>query len=116
MAITVSPVQQPIITLNNAPLDLDVVSSGLSVTKAGVTTANAPAVLRITAGAGATIRYTLNGRNPNLGSTVYDGPITLRENTNGFSSSRTIVKAKAYVNGDSSVITRAEIKIHAVNT
>lgn len=58
----------------------------------------------------AEIRYTLNGKNPNLGSTFYDGTaITLTENKTGVDN--TVIKAKVYNQGKSSLTTKVVINV-----
>jgi hypothetical protein len=70
-----------------------------------------PAVVTMTAEPGAVIRYTLNGKKVNLGSKKYKAGITLYNDGNGFSSGETILKAKAFLNGESSETTMVMFKL-----
>ena len=109
MAITITPVLAPTITVDGNVKANDVVENGLTVTKATVAVHTAPVTISMT-GTG-TMRYTLNGKNPTLGSTVYTGPFTLRQNGNGHGSDNTIIKAKSYLNGVASSIIKVEFRL-----
>lgn len=72
-----------------------------------------PVGISFNADPNATIRYTLNGKNPTLGSPeiVQGAPVTVRYNGNGFSSDNTVIKAKAYLNGIASPVAKLVINI-----
>jgi hypothetical protein len=58
----------------------------------------------------AEVRYTLNGKNPNLGSKFWDGTaITLTGNTSG---DNTVIKARVYFQGKKSPVTKVVINIY----
>lgn len=109
MSIILIPITAPTVTVSGSVADQDVVQSGLTVTKAPVLSHASPSTVSIS-GDGV-MRYTLNGKNPTLGSTVYTGPFVLRQNGNGHGSDNTILKVKSYVNGVASAITKVEFRL-----
>lgn len=72
-----------------------------------------PISLSFNAANNPTIYYTLNGKNPTLGSATLavGDTVTVRSNGNGFGSDNTIIKARSYLNGVPSEIAKIEIKI-----
>lgn len=109
---TVTPVTPPTITVNGESQPNSVVeNSETMVTKADVLNVVGNATIVFASPDGGEVRYTLNGKNPTLGSPVATGDVTLRYNGNGFSGDNTIVKAKSFYRGRSSAITKVELKL-----
>lgn len=113
MAETVTPVQLPTLTVNGnsvSPL-IEKDEANATHTNNGVVTVDGDATLVFASPDGGEVRYTFNGRNPNLGSPVADGPVVIRYNGDGFSWDDTVVKAKAFWRGRSSEILRVDLKL-----
>lgn len=113
MAITVELPAKPTLSVNGTQIDEStVVNSDLNISGNAVLSYSGPVTLTFAHTDGnATIRYTFNDRNPNLGSATYSSAVTVRENGNGFGSDNLIIKAKAYVNGVVSDVARWEIRL-----
>lgn len=112
--VTTTVITQPTILVGGVAQTDKITGEHTSIVtvQAPVSTAS-PASITFTADAGATIRYTLGGKNPTLGSPVFTAgtPVVIRQNGNGFSSDNTIIKAKAFLNGDPSTIAVVELVI-----
>ena len=111
--VTTTIVEKPVILVNSVAQADKVVDAGTTVTVQSPSSAASPVSLTFTAEAGATIRYTLGGKFPTLGSPVFTAgtPVVVRKNGNGNSSDNTIIKAKSYLNGEVSETTVLELKI-----
>lgn len=105
MAESVEAITKPTILINGSSADDQAVGQSQAAEYSG------PVTITMTADADHEIRYTFNGRIPTLNSPLYEGPITVRENGNGFSSDNTFIKAKAFYQGRSSRQTRVWFKI-----
>ena len=115
MGIRVEKPEPPEITVNGTvrPNKIDKGEKGRRHVNHGTIEIDGDATISFSSPQGADVCYTLNGRNPTLGSPVADGDVVVRYNGDGFSWDNTIVKAKAYHNGDTSDIVKLELKLRS---
>lgn len=113
MSITVSVPEKPTIIINGSTIAaIEVKNGDRSFTgNRDPVAVSKPASITMTGPVGSTIRYTFNSKKVNLGSPVYSSAITVRENGNGFDSDTLTVRAKAYLNGESSGTTEVVVKL-----
>ena len=113
MAITVSLPPKPTIYVNGvARGNIEVQNSDTSFTgNRTPVQVTAPATITFSNPDGATVRYTFNSKKVNLGSKVYNNPIVVRENGNGFNSGTLTIRAKTYLNGQVSGTSEVVVKL-----
>jgi len=108
---TVNPISKPVINVNHEAQPEDIVDDTTTVTNQDPILRQAPVEISFTETiANATIRYTLNGEEPTLGSPIFTlgTPIVLRENVMG---DNTIIKAKHFHLGRSSESAKVELRL-----
>lgn len=119
MAIRVEAVAKPVIKINGQVIgNVEVENSDKNFTgNRTPTLVTYPATVTITGPANAVIRYTFNSKKVNLSSPRYRGASKphLRSNGNGFNSDTTTIRAKAFVNGESSATAEAVVQIRPGN-